>query len=180
VKAIRKKTAVRSLNKQAKRTFHSGVSLAFWLQDWEDGYNVGGLYRVADACGATLIVMTGRTPKPGENPMIGVTSLGHHRRIRTLTPDSNDEAIALLKGEGWSVVGVEVADGAVPLREYAFPDKTCLVLGNEGAGIYDSIMKQMDGSVYIPQFGKGRSMNVVTAAAVVAFQAALIDPEPQE
>ena len=86
MKAIRKKTAVRSLNKQAKRTFRSEVSLAFWLQDWEDGYNVGGLYRVADACGANLIVLTGRSPKPGENPMIGVTSLGHHRRIRKLTP----------------------------------------------------------------------------------------------
>ena len=86
----------------------------------------------------------------------------------------------MLKGEGWSLVGVEVADGALPLREFSFPRKTCLVLGNEGAGIYDSVMKQMDASVYIPQFGKGRSMNVVTAAAVVAFQAALVDPEPQE
>jgi tRNA G18 (ribose-2'-O)-methylase SpoU len=47
------------------------------------------------------------------------------------------------------------------------------VLGNEGAGVYGSVMKQCDSAVFIPMAGKGRSINVHVAAAIIAFDAVL-------
>ncbi len=169
---IRSKTGVREMMKEARRDQASDVELAFLLQDWEDAYNVGGMFRVADGCGAKEMVMTGRTPVP-PNPMIGVTSLGHHRRIRFRHIERNEEAALKLKEEGWTLIAVEIADGARSFMDFEYPPKTCLVLGNEANGVYGTVMKHCDGSVYIPMLGKGRSLNVHVSAAIVGFHVRL-------
>lgn len=150
------------------------MRLAFLLQDWDDPYNVGGMFRVADACGAAEIVCTGKTPVP-PHPQVHVTSLGHHRRVPWRQIARYDDACRVLREEGYHLVAVEIAEGAIHYMEYPWPDKVCLVLGNEVKGVYGSVMKQCDGAVVIPMAGKGRSLNVHVAAAVVAFEALLGD-----
>jgi tRNA (guanosine-2'-O-)-methyltransferase len=171
-KTLHSKTGVRRLYKEFKSEHLPKVELAFLLQDWEDAYNVGGMFRVADACGAKELFMTGRTPVPPD-PMIGVTSLGHHRRIPYQQFNSPEEAALHAKAEGFSVVAVEIAEGAENYTEFEWPAKVCLVLGNEVHGVYSAVMKHRDAAVFIPMFGKGRSMNVHVAAAIVAFRALL-------
>lgn len=168
-KTIRSKTGVRQLHKEFQQSRANDVELAFLLQDWDDPYNVGSLFRVADACGAKLMVMTGKTPMP-PHPQIHVTSMGHHRRIAHRRFDVHEEAALWLKEQGYALVAVELAEGAVVYTDYEWPEKVCLVLGNEVNGVYGSVMKHRDAAVYIPMFGKGRSMNVHVSAAVVAFR----------
>ncbi len=172
-RTLKSKVSVRKLQQQglAGKT-EPGRELCFLLQDWEDAYNVGGMYRVADGCGATELVMTGRTPAP-PNPMIGVTSLGQHRRIPHRHFKAHDEAAQALVSEGWTLVAVELASDAVDFQDFDYPLRTCLVLGNEGAGVYSSVMKHVSHCVFIPMLGKGRSLNVHVAAAIVGYQAAL-------
>ncbi len=170
MKTLHSKTGVRQLYKEFAAKHPPQVELAFLLQDWEDAYNVGGMFRVADACGAKEMVMTGRTPVPPD-PMNSVTSLGHHRRIPWRHTEKHEEAAQEMKAAGYHIVAVEIAEGAVNYAEYDFPAKVCLVLGNEVNGVYTSVMKHRDGAVFIPMFGKGRSMNVHVAAAIVAFRA---------
>ena len=148
--------------------------MAFLLQDWDDAYNVGGMFRVADGVGANLMVMTGHTPAPPD-PMIGVTSLGHHRRIPFLHYKFHEDGAKFLVDSGWILVAVEIAENAVPYFEFDFPPKTCLVLGNEVNGIYASVLKHCAAAVYIPMLGKGRSLNVHVAAAVVGYRALFED-----
>ena len=78
-----------------------------------------------------------------------------------------------LKAQGYSIVAVEVAEGARAYQEFEFPVRTCLVLGNEGKGVYPNVLRQCDAAVFIPMAGKGRSVNVAVAAAIVAFRAVL-------
>jgi len=118
------------------------------------------------------MVFSGRTPVPPD-PQIGVTSLGHHRRVSWRELGRNEEAAIKLKEEGYTLVAVEIADGAVHYMEYTYPEKVCLVLGNEVKGVYGSVMKHCEAAVFIPMSGKGRSLNVHVAGAVVAFQAML-------
>jgi len=171
-KTIQSKTGVRKLHKESQSKHENRPKLAFLLQDWGDAYNVGGMFRVADACGAHELVMCGKTPVP-PNPMIGVTSLGHHRRVAWRQIERYDDAARQLVEEGWHLVAVEIAEGAIEYRDYPYPDKVCLVLGNEGAGVYASVLKHCSGAVYIPMLGKGRSMNVHVSAAVVGYHIAL-------
>lgn len=173
-RALRSKTGVRRLHRET-RNLRRPVDIAFLLQDWHDPYNVGGMFRVADAVGAAEIVLTGQTPCP-PHPQISVTSLGNHRRVAWRHIFGHAEAAQTLKAEGYHLVAIEIAEGATPYFEYPFPDRVCLVLGSEGAGTYDKVMRECDGAVLIPMAGKGRSLNVHVAAAIVAFDVAFRVP----
>src|SRR5579884_1664377 len=149
MKTLRSKTGVRKMHKEHFPEEARRMHLAFLLQDWDDPYNVGGLFRVADACGAAELVLTGKTPAP-PHPQVHVTSLGHHRRVAWRQINRYDDACRILKEEGYHLVAVEIADGADHYMQYPYPEKLCLVLGNEVHGIYSSVMKQCDGAVFIP------------------------------
>ena len=170
MRQIRKKTELRQARKEFEVDHPIRLDLVFLLQDWDDGYNVGGLFRVAAACGAKELILVGKTPAP-PNPMIGVTSLGMHRRVPHREFRKWDEAVSVLRSEGYTFVAVEVADNAEHYMAFEYPPKTCLVLGNEGAGITPGLLRACDASVMIPMYGKGRSLNVHVAAAIVAFEA---------
>ncbi|MBS1700729.1 MAG: tRNA methyltransferase [Armatimonadetes bacterium] len=177
LKQIRTKVGIRKVFKEFADQ-RNPIQLAILMQDWSDAYNVGGMFRVADACGVSELIMTGKTPVVGDSPQIAVTSMGAHRRMPWRHFDRHDDACAALKAEGYSLVAIEVAEGACHYMHYEYPSKCCLVLGNEGAGVYGNVMKQCDGAVFIPMAGKGRSMNVHVAGAIVAFEAILRTPEP--
>jgi tRNA G18 (ribose-2'-O)-methylase SpoU len=170
--AIRKKTALRQQKRAHENLFENAPELVFLLQDWTDAYNVGGLFRVAAACGASKLVMVGKTPVP-PNPMIGVTSLGMHRRVDFEHFDKWQEAVESLRAKGFSLVGVEITEDATPYVEFEYPPKVALVLGSEGAGVSPKLLAACDASVFIPMVGKGRSLNVHVAGAIIAFDAVL-------
>lgn len=169
-KQIRKKTELRQKRRQFEDRFPPQRELVFLLQDWDDGYNVGALFRSAAACGAKEIVVTGKTPQPSD-PRVGVTSLGFHRRVPFRSFEKWAEAVGVLKTEGYRLIAVEVTDDAEHYMACDYGEKCCLVLGNEGRGLSPGIIKECDTSVCVPMYGKGRSLNVATAGAIVAFEA---------
>ncbi len=175
MRTLRSKTGVRRLHREAAAGRRREVELAFLLQDWSDPYNVGGMYRVADACGAKEITLSGKTPAP-PNPQISVTSLGHHRRVKTRVFERNDEAAKALREEGYALIAVEITDDATCYADFKYPDKVCLVMGNEVNGVYGSVLAECEAAVFIPMTGKGRSINVHVAAAVVAFHVLFAQP----
>lgn len=170
-RTIASKTGVRDVHRAMRQKYEHRPQLCFFLQDWEDGYNVGAMFRLAEAVGAEMVIGSGRTPQPDDNPMIAVTSMGQHRRVHFRHLGSHQQAAETLAKEGWSLIAVEIASGAIDIAECKFPNKTCLVLGNEGGGIYNAVMDRCEQAVFIPMFGKGRSLNVSAAAAVAAYAA---------
>ena len=172
---LRSKKQVKDFFAKQAEAWPKRRRICFLLQDWSDPYNVGGLFRVADACGAEELIGTGKTPGP-EHPAVPVPSMGHHRRIPWRHFAVHEEAALTLKAEGWSLVVVEVSDDAAPIWDFEWPERTCLVLGNEQTGLYPSVAKHADAAVFIPMYGKGRSMNVHVTAAIAAFQAVTAGP----
>lgn len=156
-----------------RQKYEDRREIVFVLQDWDDGYNVGSMFRLAEGMGAAELILTGRTPQPELNPMVAVTSMGQHRRVPWRHFDKHVEAVQRLISDGFVAVAVEIADGAVDFTEFEWPEKCCLILGNEGAGVYDSVSRLCEASVFIPMFGKGRSHNVVAAAAIIGYAATL-------
>ncbi|MBX3097622.1 MAG: hypothetical protein KF812_12250 [Fimbriimonadaceae bacterium] len=170
MKTIRGKMPLRKMMRDAAAEFPPQCEIAFLAQDWDDAFNSGGLFRTADACGAAHVFLTGRTPTP-DNPQVHRTSMGHHRRVSWSHHARWDDATATALEDGWTLVAVEIAEGAVPYFEFEFPERACLVLGNEERGVYSSVMKSCAGAVMIPMAGKGRSLNVAVSGAVIAFHA---------
>ena len=167
-----RKVEVKRLFEQAAARYPPRVELAFLLQSLEDPLNVGSMFRIADACCARGLVLAGPTPHP-PHPEIDRTSRGHDRRVDWRRFVQVEEALAALKSEGYHLLALETVKGARCFLEYDYPEKLCLVLGNESRGVYGSTLSHCDGAVFVPMYGKGPSMNVHVAAALVAYQAML-------
>jgi len=167
-----KKVEIRRLFEGAAQTFPPQAQLAFLLQSMDDPRNVGSLFRIADALGAVELVFTGKTPTPPHDE-IDRTSRGHDRRVAWRRIADTHEAVRTLKAEGYQVVALETARGTQPFFQFDWTDKVCLVLGNESNGVYAATLGLCDGAVYVPMYGKGPSMNVHVAAALVAYEVVL-------
>ncbi len=166
-----RKVETKRLFQEAVDKYPPQVQLAFLLQSLEDPLNVGSLFRIADSCAAEM-VFTGKTPTPPHEE-IDRSSRGHDRRVSWRRIAAVDEAVRVLKEEGYHLVALETAQEAKCYWEYCYPPKTCLVLGNESKGVRAATLAHCDGAVFIPMYGKGPSLNVHVAGALVAYQALL-------
>ncbi len=69
-------------------------------------------------------------------------------------------------------MALETARETCCYLDYPYPERTCLVLGNETKRVLAADPGGLcDGAVFVPMYGKGPSMNVHVAAAIVAYQA---------
>ncbi|NKB69257.1 MAG: tRNA methyltransferase [Candidatus Latescibacteria bacterium] len=164
------KVGIKRLYQRILRTHPPRAELVLLLQSLENAINVGSLFRLADSLGAGELIFTGRTQTP-PHPEISVTSVGHENRVPWRRIAQIEEAITTLKAEGYHCLAVELCEEAVIYTEYPYPPKVCLVLGNENKGVYRKTLALCDGAAFIPMYGKGRSMNVHVAAALIGYQA---------
>ena len=143
------------------------IELAFLLQDVEDPVNVGAAFRIADAAKAELI-LTGISARP---PHKLITKVGRAKdqRVRWRAIDDVGVAIDTLHEEGFEVFAVEITDEARPYHNVVYPAKTCLLVGHEDHGVTKKALAKAQGSVFIPMYGKGASLNVHVALGVTAF-----------
>ncbi|MCH2614347.1 MAG: hypothetical protein MKZ70_06600, partial [Opitutales bacterium] len=51
--------------------------------------------------------------------------------------------------------------------DFAWPEKSLLVVGNEARGVRPSILELADSLITIPKFGRGESLNAAMAASVL-------------
>jgi 23S rRNA (guanosine2251-2'-O)-methyltransferase len=138
------------------------------LQDVNDPVNIGSIFRTADGCQASLM-LTGTTPTP-PNPQISLAARGLERHVPWEYAADFAEVVAYLKGQGFTVVGVELTPDAVDFAQFKPDnDKIALVLGNEALGIYKKNIPFIDSFIFIPMLGKGPSLNVNVAAAIAAY-----------
>lgn len=138
------------------------------LQSIEYPYNVGAIFRLADGAGLTELVLTGITPTP-PNPTID--KVGRYKSTKVPWRYEADavRAIGSLKEPGYHVVALELTDDAVPYHRYDYAGRTCLVVGHEDHGLTKSTLAVCDAAVFVPMYGKGRSLNVHTALAIVVY-----------
>jgi 23S rRNA (guanosine2251-2'-O)-methyltransferase len=50
-----------------------------------------------------------------------------------------------------------------------YPQRVALVLGNEDHGVTRACLALSDAAVFVPMYGKGRSLNVHVSLAVVGY-----------
>ena len=151
-----------------KRKHRPQQTLAAVLQSVEYPANVGSIFRVAEAADMAELILTGITPTP-PHPTIG--KVGRYTSKRVDWRYEEDSVVALngLREEGYHVVAVELATGAVPYHQYRYPSKCCLVVGHEDHGVTKASLAACDAAVFLPMYGKGRSLNVHVALSIVVY-----------
>lgn len=139
------------------------------LDEVQDPRNLGAVARVADAAGFAGLVIPTRG-SPGITAVACKASAGavehlHIARVGSIVAFIND-----LAGSGRWAAGAD-ADAGTDYRELAWDPSAVIVLGAEGAGLRPRVREVCDRLVRIPMRGSVGSLNLSTAAAVLAFQA---------
>ena len=160
-------TGMKRLHREWRR--RTEARLAIVLDDVQGPFNVGAIIRTAAALRVDDVWLTGRTPSPGD-PKVGKTALGTDRYLTFQRVEAATDAIDAARSVGYRVVGLELADGALPLHELDAVDATCIVVGHEDRGCSPATLDACDVVAYLPQLGRVGSLNVATAASIALYE----------
>lgn len=141
------------------------------LENIRSAYNVGSVFRTADAFLIEAIYIIGYSAKPPHKE-IRKTALGAEETVDWKYFKTAAEAIEELRKNEYPVYAVEQAESSIVLNELygKHPERLALVFGNEVTGVEQSTILLCDGCVEIPQLGMKHSLNIATAAGVVLWE----------
>ncbi len=142
------------------------------LENIRSAYNVGSVFRTADAFLIESVFITGYTAVPPHKE-IKKTALGAEDSVDWKYFKTSKEAIGHLKENGYKVFAVEQVTHSISLEnmDELFADKIAFIFGNEVTGVEQNTISLCDGSVEIPQFGMKHSLNISVAAGIVLWEA---------
>jgi len=169
-KLIAKEEKINRANLNCSNTGHNGFNVL--LEDIRSLWNVGSIFRTADAIAVSKIYLCGITGCPPRSE-ISKTALGAEQDIPwTYMPFALD-AINILKKAGTTIFGLERNDQSVDLvtflKKQSIKKPFCLVVGNEVAGLSPEIIQSCDYLCELPMKGKKESLNVASAFAIAAY-----------
>ncbi len=141
------------------------------LENIRSAYNVGSVFRTADAFLLEAVYITGYTACPPHKE-IKKTALGAEETVAWKHFANAPEAIAALKETGYKIYAVEQAVNSHQLQlvEFKKDEKIAFIFGNEVTGVEQHSIQQCDGCIEIPQLGMKHSLNIATAAGVVLWE----------
>ena len=139
------------------------------LDNLRSAFNVGSVFRTAEAARLRELVLCGITPYP-PNEKLDRTALGTVHRVPWRHALSTLESVRALQAGGTEVWACELAQGAVSLRRVRFPKPVALVFGHEVAGVDPEVLRAADGICEIPLYGRKNSLNVATAFGIFVFE----------
>lgn len=136
-----------------------------------DTYNIGSLFRLADAIAAEKMYICGDTEYPPSS-RIHKAAVGTEGWVPWEKADSTVSIVDRLKSEGVHIVAVEQDLRSIPFSILGLHAKfpIAIVIGNETDGISKEVLDIADTIVELPMFGVNKSFNVWGSAAVVAYQ----------
>ncbi|HKC05024.1 MAG TPA: TrmH family RNA methyltransferase [Patescibacteria group bacterium] len=142
------------------------------LDNLIDTYNIGSMFRLADAIAAEKIYICGESEYP-PNSRIHKAAVGTEEWVPWVNYNSTSDAIKELKTQEVQIVCVEQSPLSTPYSllstKLNFP--CAIVVGNETEGISKEVLDLADIIVELPMFGVNKSLNVWGSAAVIAYKA---------
>lgn len=161
-----KKPTKKDLSKIKRRDIY------FILDNVLDTYNVGGIFRLADAIGVKKIYLCGETETP-PNPRIKKASINTTEWVSWKYAETAASVILNLKSEilNLQVVAVEQSEKSVSYTEIAYKLPIAFVVGNETTGCSKEVLALCDNIAEIPMFGVNKSLNVILSLGIVVFEA---------
>lgn len=140
-----------------------------------DTYNIGGIFRLADAVGASEVILCGQSETPPSS-RIHKAAVGTEEWVTWRYETDAHTAISNLKFSisNLIVIAVEQSEKSVLYTEigkYVFGDSSvAIVVGHETDGVSQNVLDIADVAVEIPMFGVNRSLNVIVSGAIVTYE----------
>ncbi|HSX49146.1 MAG TPA: TrmH family RNA methyltransferase [Candidatus Saccharimonadales bacterium] len=152
-----------------KNLKHNPIYLV--LDNVIDTYNIGSLFRLADAIGVTKLFICGSSEYPPSS-RIHKAAVGTENWVPWEKKESTTETLAELKSNGVQIVAVEQDKRSISYKtlnsKIDFP--VAIVIGNETDGVSGEVLDASDLIVELPMYGINHSFNVWGTAAIVSYK----------
>lgn len=146
------------------------------LHNIRSAYNVGSIFRTADAAGVNKIYVCGYSPTP-DDKKVAKTSLGAEKSVPWEYYKQAWRLLEKLQGEKVQIVALEQTKKSVDYRRFKpkfLPAgrqvRLALAVGNEVRGLSKSILSRVDKIIAIPMYGRKESLNVAVATGIALFK----------
>jgi len=151
-------------NFSQKKEEHSLILAAYELKTPD---NAGSIIRLAGNLGVkeVFFIHENFEMRPRKMTRVAHSSLGHVNFHIVSEQEFWDKI-----EESYEVIALETTEKSHNLFQYSFPKKCVLLCGNERFGISNEMIQKCKDSVFIPNPGKTRSMNVSHALTLGAFE----------
>jgi tRNA G18 (ribose-2'-O)-methylase SpoU len=126
--------------------------------------NVGGIFRNAAAFGADAVLLDSACCDPLYRKAIRV-SVGAALSVPFARLPPGADPIALFERHGLTALALSPA-GDAPLTRFMPPERAVILLGAEGPGLPDSLLRRAQ-TLAIPMAGAFDSLNVATTSGIV-------------
>ncbi len=131
----------------------------------EDPHNLGAMIRTAYAFNVDALVLPKHKGSPVNQTVIS-TSAGAAFKLPIVRVTNVATCIEKLKKNGFWIYGTNVSkDKSQNLYEVDFAEKSVIVMGNEGKGLSDNMLKHCDFQIHIPL--SFESLNVSVATGII-------------
>ena len=168
-----RKLSMQELNRKSVEEFRQSdkVPIIAVLENVRSAYNVGSVFRTADAFLIEAIYLCGYTAYPPHKE-IKKTALGAAETVSWKHFKNITEALEDIRQLGYNLYAVEQAVDSYKLQAISYePDeKIAVVFGNEVTGVEQATIEQCDGCIEIPQLGMKHSLNISVAAGIVLWE----------
>ncbi len=147
------------------------IPLIVILENIRSAYNVGSVFRTADAFLIESIYLCGYTAKPPHKE-ITKTALDAQNSVDWKYFENSKLAISDLKKSGYKIYAIEQVTNSLSLEKFSKLNhkKIAFIFGNEVTGVEQETIEICDGCVEIPQFGMKHSLNISVAAGIVLWE----------
>lgn len=138
-------------------------------------YNVGAIFRTADAIGVSKIYLTGYTPTPLDrfsNPRtdFAKSALGSEKTVAWEYKKSPQSVLSYMIARKAQVISIEQSEKSVDYKHVKPKERCLVVFGNEVSGVSKSILGKSDIIAEIPMRGEKESLNVSVSAGIILYR----------
>ncbi|MBR6525248.1 MAG: RNA methyltransferase [Clostridia bacterium] len=142
-------------------------ALSVALNGVQDPGNVGTLLRTMDAAGFDTLIIDEKTADPFSAKAMRA-SMGAVFRIRIHKAETLAGTLETLAQNGCAVIAGDLK-GEDFFERAPFPEKVCIVIGNEGAGISEDVKKAATRRLKLPMVGGAESLNAAVAGSIMIY-----------
>ncbi len=139
-----------------------------YCDNLQDPGNVGTIIRTADAFSFSGVILSYNSADVF-SPKVIRSSQGSLFNIKVITGKSI-EYLKSAKEKGVFVTSTALYGECVDISNMKKCDNQIFVIGNEGSGVSEEILKISDEIAYIPMTGKAESLNAGVAASILMYE----------
>lgn len=136
-----------------------------------DTYNVGSIFRLADAVAAEKVILCGETLTP-PNSRIKKASINTWQWVNWHYLPTATDAVAQCKMQNakCKVIAVEQDKRSKPFDQVSYEFPLAIVVGHETHGVSKEVLDMADLIVELPMWGINTSLNVMVSCGIILYK----------